>query len=29
MLTLDNNPETSLGELSEYIGRMFNKRYFI
>ncbi len=24
ILTLDNNPETSLGDLSEYIGRMFN-----
>ena len=23
-LTLDNNPETSLGEISEYIGNMFN-----
>ena len=24
ILTLDNNPNTSLGELSEYIGRLFN-----
>ena len=24
VLTLDNNPNTSLGELSEYIGNMFN-----
>ena len=24
ILTLDNNPETSLGEISEYIGNMFN-----